>query len=195
MKNIGNIIAQNLVKLRKKNNLTQNDFAKKLDYSDNTVSRWERAEIIPSVETLQKISELFQVPLESLFKEDITESIAKEEKIQKLNKIYSILLSVSVIWFIATVIFIYGNLFFNTNLYMVFVWSVPISCLILLPFNDIWGKYVYKFIILSVFVWTTLLSFFFQFYQYKLWLIFIVGIPIQLAFCLWAFIKPKKREK
>ena len=35
------------------------DFAKKLDYSDNTVSRWERAEIIPSVETLQKISELF----------------------------------------------------------------------------------------------------------------------------------------
>lgn len=195
MKNIGNIIAQNIVKLRKKNNLTQNDFAKKLDYSDNTVSRWERAEIIPSVETLQKISELFQVPLESLFKEDITESIEKEEKIQKLNKIYSILLSVSVIWFIATVIFIYGNLFFKTNLYMVFVWSVPISCLILLPFNDIWGKYVYKFIILSVFVWTTLLSFFFQFYQYKLWLIFIVGIPIQLAFCIWAFIKPKKREK
>ena len=52
---IGKFIAE----CRKKNNLTQNELAEKLAYSDNMVSRWERGEITPSVETLQKISEFY----------------------------------------------------------------------------------------------------------------------------------------
>ena len=69
MKPIAEIIAENLVSLRKKHNLTQNDLAEKLKYSDNTISRWEHAEITPSIETLEKISEIYEVPLESLLKE------------------------------------------------------------------------------------------------------------------------------
>ena len=72
MKNIAEIIANNLIMLRKKHNLTQNDLAEKLKYSDNTISRWEHAEITPTIETLQKISEIYDVPLEYLLKENIT---------------------------------------------------------------------------------------------------------------------------
>ena len=72
MKDIKEIIANNLIELRKQNNLTQNDLAKKLKYSDNTISRWEHAEITPSIETLQKISEIYSIPIEDLLKENIT---------------------------------------------------------------------------------------------------------------------------
>ena len=68
MKDIKQIIADNLVSLRKQNKLTQNELAEKLNYSDNTISRWEKAEITPSVETLVQISEIYNIPLESLFK-------------------------------------------------------------------------------------------------------------------------------
>ena len=69
MKEIKAIIANNLIILRKKNNLTQNEIADKLSYSDNMVSRWERGEITPSVETLPQISEFYSVPLSSLLSE------------------------------------------------------------------------------------------------------------------------------
>ena len=59
--NIREIVANNLITLRKQKGLTQNELAKKLSYSDNMVSRWERAEISPSIETLEKISEFYEI--------------------------------------------------------------------------------------------------------------------------------------
>ena len=73
MKQISEIIAENLISLRKKHGLTQNDLAEKLKYSDNTISRWEHAEITPSIETLEKIAEIYGVPIESLLKENVSE--------------------------------------------------------------------------------------------------------------------------
>ena len=42
MSDIKDIVAKNIIDLRKKNGLTQNELAEKLNYSDNAVSRWER---------------------------------------------------------------------------------------------------------------------------------------------------------
>ena len=80
-------------------------------YSDNTISRWEHAEITPTIETLQKISEIYDVPLEYLLKENITENLSKNARVEKLNKLSSILLMVSVVWFVAVIAFIYGRWF------------------------------------------------------------------------------------
>ena len=77
MKEIKEIISNNLISLRKNHNLTQNDLAEKLAYSDNMVSRWERAEITPSIETLQKISEFYNVPLASLLEEQKAEEVVE----------------------------------------------------------------------------------------------------------------------
>lgn len=195
MKDISKIVAENLISLRKKHNLTQMDLAKKLQYSDNTVSRWEHAEITPTLETLQKIAELYEVPIEFLLKENINENIKKQDKLELINKLSTMLLMVSVVWFVAVITFIYGKIFFDKNIWQVFIWAIPISCLILLPFNDIWGKYVYKFTIFSVFTWTLILSIFLQWYQYQLWLIFFAGIPVQCGLVVWSFIKPKKKKE
>ena len=104
------------------------------------------------------------------------------------------LLFVSLIWFIVTVIYVYAETILGLNLWTMFVWSVPVSCLILLPFNELWGRTVYKFVILSVFVWTALASFYLQLLKYNIWLVFIIGVPVQLALVIWAFIKPKKKK-
>lgn len=195
MKDIREIIASNIIALRKKHNLTQNELAEKLKYSDNAISRWERAEVTPSVETLMQISEIFEVPFSSLVEENVVKKTAEQDKKQFMGKLAVTLLFVSLIWFIATIIFVYAKLIFNTNIWKIFVWAVPCSCLVLLPFNDQWGKYVYRFVILSVFQWTLIASIYLQFLKYNLWLIFIIGIPVQMALCVWAFIKPKKNNK
>ena len=194
MNDIKKIIASNIISLRKKHYMTQNELAEKLNYSDNAVSRWERGDVTPSVETLQQISEIFSVPLESLFKENVVTVLNNDEKKQKIAKLSVLLLFVMLIWFIVMVAYVYLDAIFHINMWLLFAWAVPISCLVLLPFNESWGRTVYKFVILSVFTWTTLACLYLTFLEHNIWLIFIIGIPVQLALVIWTFIKPKRRK-
>lgn len=192
MKTIAEIIAENLVSLRKKHNLTQNELAEKLKYSDNTVSRWEHAEITPSIETLEKISEFYEVPLESLLKENISQTITKQERTRKVSQICTALLIVMVVWLFAITIFIYGQTVNGSSYWTLFIWAIPISCVVLMLFYD---NKIYRFVLCTVLLWTFILAIFLEFYKYKFWLVFLCGIPVQLVFVIWTFIKPRNLKK
>lgn len=193
--NIKEVIAENLIKLRKKSGLTQGEMAEKLNYSDNAVSRWERGEVTPSVETLEQISLLFKVPLTALFEENVVEKAEKDEKKQMINKLAVTLIFMSLAWFAATIIYFYAKVIFKVNFWTIFMWAVPTSCWILYPFNNYWGRHVWKFVILSVMIWSILACIYLQFFDYNMWLIFIIGIPVQAGLSIWAFIKPKEKNQ
>lgn len=195
MQEIKDIIAKNLIDLRKKNNLTQGELALKINYSDNAVSRWERGEVTPSIETLDSIAKIFNVPLSSLIEDNAKEISQTRDKKLIINKLAIILICCSIVWLVAIIAFVYSKLIYNVNIWTIFVWAIPVSCLVLLPFNEYWGRYIYKFVILSVFQWTILGAVYLQFLQYNIWLIFIIGVPIQVALSIWAFIKPKNIKK
>lgn len=195
MKDIKQIIADNLITLRKKNNLTQIDLANKLNYSDNTISRWERGEITPSIETLNLIAGIYGVPLEYLLQENVTQAISQEQKSSKTKKVATILLCLSLVWFVAIIAYFYTSTFFAMNLWIVFIWAVPASCILLLCFSGYIGNRYYVFSVLTIFTWTFILSFYLQFIEYTMSLIFILGVPAQLALCVWTFMRPKRKKK
>ena len=82
---------------------------------------------------------------------------------------------------------------------MFFLWAIPISCVVLLIFNSIWGRSYLLFWILSVLIWSTLMCIHLQLIQYNIWIIYILGIPLQVAVILWAALLKKphssKRKK
>lgn len=192
MANIKDTIAHNIISLRKKHGMTQNELAERLNYSDNAVSRWERGEVTPSIETLEQISNIFSVSIESLFKENILEVVDKDTKTERIRKLSILLLFVSLVWFVVSVVYVYTKTIVGLNLWILFIWAFPISALVLLPFNNAWGKKIWSFVILSVFTWTLLVSLYLQFLEHNIWLIFITGVPVQVALIIWAFLKPKK---
>lgn len=192
MKEIKEIISNNLISLRKSHNLTQNELAEKLAYSDNMVSRWERGEITPNIETLQKISEFYNVPLASLLEEHSVEQMSKSEKIDNMKKFSIILMLVTTVWFAITITFVYANVVLHKNIWRIFILGVPLSCGVMLLFNGTWNKYIYRFVISSVLIWSLLAFFYLYFLKYNLFLIFIIGVPVELSLVIWAFIKPKK---
>ncbi len=191
MKDIKEIIANNLIELRKQNNLTQNDLAKKLKYSDNTISRWEHAEITPSIETLQKISEIYSIPIEDLLKENITESVKENNKNLIINRIAISILCLSAVWLVAILVFVYAQTFLKIYYWMAYIWAIPVSCLVLLLFQRYWKNKVYGFVVCTILIWSLLLSLYLQFISYNVYLIFIVGIPIQAALSVLTFVKKK----
>lgn len=197
MKDINLVIGNNIKELRKINKMTQSDLAEKLNYSNKAVSRWESGEVIPDVQTLNNICEIFEVPIESIFKEQLpTEKVKKDYKFRMGNKMAISLLAVMMIWLIATVVFVYSRITFDDNLWQVFLWAIPLSCIVGLVFNSIWGRKFFNFVLISILIWSTLSCIYLQFIKYNMWLIFIIGIPTQIGVILWSNIHrhPKKDE-
>lgn len=56
-------IGKCIKELRKKNNLTQNELAKKLSVTYQAVSKWETGKSIPDIEILKEISDIFNVDI------------------------------------------------------------------------------------------------------------------------------------
>lgn len=197
MEDIKKIIANNLINLRKKHDLTQNQLAEKINYSDNAISRWERGEVTPSIETLQQISMIFNVPLRSLIEDNALKESALSDRKKLVNQLAIILISVSIVWLFATFIFAVNAIVLNIFFWQIFCWAVPIVALIMIPFNTYWGGHLYKYVLLSIFTWSLLACIYIQFYYINtwFWVIFVIGVPIQIALSIWAFIKPKPKKK
>lgn len=187
MENINIIIGNNIKELRKVHKLTQNDLAEKLNYSNKAISRWESGEVIPDVMTLNKICDIFQIPISQIFENNLTKKqITKQYKFQMGNKLAISLLAVLMVWLTATVCYVYSVITFGNNVWETFIWAIPVSCVVGIVFNSIWGKKQANFIIISILVWSTLLAIYVTFIQYNLWLIFTVGIPVQIGVILWS---------
>ncbi|MFO7636023.1 MAG: zinc ribbon domain-containing protein [Clostridia bacterium] len=58
------------VEIRKRNNLTQDDVAKRLYVTRQAVSRWEKGETIPNSETLKMISKEFGISIDEMLGSD-----------------------------------------------------------------------------------------------------------------------------
>ena len=73
MEELNKIIGNNLTFLRKKASLTQLEFGELFSYSDKTVSKWEKGEVVPSVEVLKQIADYHGVSVDFILKEHTTE--------------------------------------------------------------------------------------------------------------------------
>ena len=67
------MIAENLVFLRKRANLSQEALAEKLGVSRQTVAKWEGGESVPDVLRCDQLAELFEVTLEDLLHTPLSE--------------------------------------------------------------------------------------------------------------------------
>ncbi|MCQ2399435.1 MAG: helix-turn-helix domain-containing protein [Clostridia bacterium] len=184
MKTLKEIIPENLVELRKQNKLTQLELAEKLGYSDKAVSRWEHGEVLPDVETLDKIAEVYGIPIETLFKENPNIKQERGRKSQSVNKLMISLLSVLTVWFLAAVLFFTINQLAKTPPWQIFVLAFPVSCVVGIVFNALWGKRAVTFILISMLIWSLLTFFYLLYIEHNLWLLFIIGIPAQIAVIL-----------
>ncbi len=191
------IIAGNIADLRREHGLTQLELAEKINYSDKAISKWERGESIPDIITLKAVADLFSVPVDYLLTLDHMD--AKNEKrvyTHRQNRNHSIIaaMSAALVWLVATFVFVNIHLILAepTVPWMCFVYAVPVTAIVLLIFNSIWGNRRHNFILITILLWSVLASVYLSLLSFQPWLIFIVGIPAQIIIVLWSGLKTKK---
>ncbi|MBQ7351815.1 MAG: helix-turn-helix transcriptional regulator [Clostridia bacterium] len=190
-------IAKNISELRKANKLTQLELAEKLNYSDKAISRWERGDTLPDIDILCEICKLFNVKFEYLIEDNSNKqppTPSADTKWQTGNRLTISLLAVSVIWILATFLYVYSDIIFDNKLWKVFIWAVPVTFIVAIVCNHLWGKKLYTVILLSGFTWTALAAIFIQYLSYNLWPVFLLGIPIQITILLWSQLKPRNKN-
>ena len=72
-------VKENLIRLRREHKLTQLELSEKVNYSDKAVSRWETGEVTPDVETLERLAQLYEIPITAFFLAP-GESLSKKDR-------------------------------------------------------------------------------------------------------------------
>lgn len=185
MSKIKENLANNILELRKINNLTQSELAEKLNYTDKTISKWERGESTPDIESLSALASLFNLTVDDLLHESFDKEKSIQEEKKKLGKsIAKDCLGVLTIWLIGTVIFVY-NVINRSSLdgfWISFIWPIPLSGLYLFAVSFFKKRKKLVPIYGSITLWTLLAAVYLQMLVVgqNAWIIFIVGIPVQL---------------
>ena len=60
------IVADNLIRLRIAAGLTQAELGERLNYSDKSVSKWERGDAVPDVFVMKQIADIYGVTVDYL---------------------------------------------------------------------------------------------------------------------------------
>ena len=179
MENVKAIVSQNISRLRKERGLTQAELAGLINYSDKAISRWENGEVVPDLETIYSLAEVFEVPVSSITEKRSDEDANNEDAPSLSQKVLSQLFLVCEIWFILTAIFVYFKIVKQTNIWQIFVWGVPATALLLWFFNRKESANLLLFIYATVFVWSLITCVYLHLLRANPWYLYFVGLPLQ----------------
>jgi len=140
-------VSSNITYYRLKNKLTQMELAEKLNYSDKSISKWERAEGMPSVIVLNELADFFNITLNDLVNERKVKPTKKYK--QKKPLLYSL-----IVWLITIIVFsILILLKVNYKAWHLFILASSFSGLIFFIFNLVWKKDYITYISFAVFIY------------------------------------------
>lgn len=203
-------IAQNLSKFRKAANLTQQDLAEKISYSDKAVSKWERGDGIPDVLVLKQLADIYGVTVNDFLVEHADEKPVVQSRLKSLwaKRWLIALISAGLVFFVATVISVLWLLIDRNATAEVakfaYIGAIPLSAIVLLVFSCLWGKLWQRFVTVSALIWSLclLVHVILQRAVQDLttaWLIYIIGVAMQVLVILWFllrfFVKRDKSKK
>ena len=192
------ISASNIIKLRTEAGLTQAELGEKLNYSDKTISKWERGEAIPDAYVLTQMAEIFGVTVDYLLSShDAWESpeqqaARQEEAGYSVNMIIAI--SVLGVWTMALTIFVLLWLF-DIILWETFIVALPVSILTYMVLICVFRRRQHLQCVIAAFVLSMFILLYFTLPMQKPWQLFLIAIPAEIIVFLSCNIRRRPRKK
>jgi transcriptional regulator with XRE-family HTH domain len=180
-------IAKNLVYYRRQRGLTQSELAALINYSDKSVSKWERAGGTPDVFLLSRLAELYGVTVND-FLIETPASAGMPVAPGNRSRVVVFLQILVCVWLAATLAFTFWKLIFPEIPYawITFVVAVPASAAAFVVASALWWGPKLLFISVSALAWTSAACVYLFLSELRYaWLLFIVCGVAQLFILLW----------
>lgn len=205
-RDIGQILASRIAAERKKAGLTQAGLAEKLGYSDKSISKWERGDGIPDIFCLKHMADLFGITVDALLSHtdamsapienaDDTavcsradepsvdeESVAQNDVSRTMSSVTNVnhwaiaVVTFVGIWLAGALVYLIGR-FCAVDLSAILVAAWPISLLVMVIFNGLWGKHRWTFWFCTGFVIGILFFLCWVLRAFSIWKLMWLSIP------------------
>lgn len=187
-------LARNLAYYRHRRGLTQTELSEKINYSDKSVSKWERGEGVPDIYVLSQLAEIFGVGVDDLLSgrkhSRLGAASAKQRAIV-------FLLSEALVWLVATVTFACCLLFSDAPLrfWLAFIYAIPVSAVVSVVFMHLWWGNVWQFLSVTYLIWSVALCLDLTFTARYIHLVYCIGAAVQVLACLWYLLLHSRRRQ
>lgn len=184
-------VSKNIAAYRKAHHDTQLDLAAKLNYSDKSVSKWERGESLPDAFILAQIAELYHITVSNL--------IGEEEPPQESKPHYHLfilILSVALVFTIAAVVFVAFVLVgVKFPAWLFFIYAIPVASIVGVVFTSLWWGILWQGVAVSALIWSAGLCIYLSLPIPNLSLIFVVCAAVQVLVVLWELFRKFIRHR
>lgn len=204
-------IGANIASYRKSMQLTQAGLAEKLNYSDKAVSKWERGESAPDVQTLVQLADLFDVTVNDLLVdpnalpgnpgavERVLSGAVERTLKRKADKRVILGLAGLLVAFVALLLFVVLSSLALPYTWLSFIYAIPACAIVFLSLRSAWRDFRWNQLLVSFIMWGSILSIYLSmlvFLGLNWWKLFLLGLPGQAAIILWSrlYRKPYKED-
>lgn len=201
MDNMKETIAKNLIIYRTKAKLSQLELAQKINYSDKSISKWERGLGVPDCFVLKQLADLYNIKVDDFFDENENSKNVNVDftKSKQKKHILITLLSCGLVWLVATFVFVALSWLKINGAWLSFITAIPVTSIVLIVFSRMWWPYFYVGIFTTVLSWSLALTLDLMIPSPKSYLLYFICIPMQVLIIMWVIlyyiIKKKNKQK
>jgi len=193
------LLAKNLAYYRKASGLTQLELAEKFNYSDKSVSKWERGEGFPDIFVLKSLADFYGISVDDFYQSE--HKAVKVSQSRKRKQTYLKLLSIGIAWLVVVLTFFFLNTLLAKDAafkpWLTFIYGILITAIIWLVWEFIYHNRFLRMLATSGIIWSAALSLFLTFavvINTPLPLIFIVAIPLQILEITWYLFRRNRKK-
>ncbi len=176
------VTAGNIINLRTARGLTQAELGAKLNYSDKTISKWERGEAIPDAYVLTQMAELFGVTVDELLSEhNKWEPPVDEDELPGPSYSVEVLISLVLIGVFTAGLAVFVTLWMLGIIeWRVFLVTLSVGILVYMILDCVFLHARHLQYILGAFVLSLFVLVYFFLHQYRPWQLFLVAVPAEV---------------
>lgn len=199
---LNRIVAANLVRYRKAAGMTQLELAERINYSDKSVSKWERGDGMPDVFVLYSLAEIYGVTVNDFLYEH-TEKPPVPKKRFFFSRGMIMAMSVGLCWLVAVIVFVLLKIILPDCGYswLTFIYALPASFIVMVVLSTVWKFEMLSAVSASLIIWTALLAICLTVWlplrMNSIFLLLFIGLPLQALVVMWFVFRkkiPKKKE-
>jgi len=185
------ISASNIINLRTQKGLTQAELGELINYSDKTISKWERAEAIPDAFVLTRLAEIFGVTVDYILTSHVAWELphGADEKEETTEVTYNTnaIIAIAVFGVMTLALTVFITLWIlGIPDWRVFLVGLSVAILVFMILQCCFNKAHLLKIIIDVFVSSLFANAYFFLPSANIWQIFILLIPafviVELSF-------------
>ena len=189
------VAASNLIRLRTAKGLTQAELGAMLNYSDKTISKWERGEAIPDAYVLTRLSDIFSVSVDFLLSSHDEWERPRENRVEEVHYSVERVIAVAVIGVFTAFLIAFVTLWLmdivEWRLFLIALSTAILACIILLC---VFRRTRHLQYVIALFVASLFLIIYFFLPIAHPWQLFLILIPTEALIFLACNLRIRRRS-